>query len=127
MSKIKDRDSKIEVEFRKALWRYNARYRKNVSGMRGKPDLVFRKQKLVIFIDSCFWHNCPIHGHVPKSNVKFWEEKLNRNQQRDKKINKYYQSSGWEIIRIWEHDLEEDFDKQLRHVLKKLKISNQYV
>jgi len=120
MSKIRSKDSELEIKFRKILWKNKIRYRKNVSGMKGKPDLVFKKFKIVLFIDSCFWHKCPIHGHLPKSNIGFWNIKLEKNKRRDTEINKYYKKNGWESIRIWEHELDQNFQKKAKEVLKKL-------
>lgn len=105
MAKIRSKDSELELLFRKALWKKNFRYRKNVSGMMGKPDLVFYNRRTVIFLDSCFWHNCPIHGHMPKSNLKFWRKKLNENAKRDMRVIAHYEADGWRVMRIWEHDL----------------------
>jgi DNA mismatch endonuclease (patch repair protein) len=108
MSKIKSKNSKIEIEFRKALWRKGFRYKKNPSDYFGKPDLVLPKYKTVIFIDSCFWHGCPEHCRMPSSNKEYWRKKIERNKKRDEKVNEYYNNIDWDIIRIWEHDLIKD-------------------
>ena len=70
MSKIRSKDTKIEILFRKALWQQGYRYLKNSTRYFGKPDLVLPKYKTVIFIDSCFWHGCKKHGTKPKTNKK---------------------------------------------------------
>jgi len=106
MSKVRSKDSKIEIEFRKVLWNAGLRYRNNSTKYFGKPDLVLKKYKTVIFTDSCFWHGCKKHGTVPKTRRKFWEEKINRNIQRDKEVNKYYKKIGWRCVRVWEHELK---------------------
>ncbi|MEK9153347.1 MAG: very short patch repair endonuclease [Patescibacteria group bacterium] len=108
MSKIRSKDTKIEILFRKALWKKGFRYRKNSSKYFGKPDLVLPKYKTVIFIDSCFWHNCPKHGYLPKSNLKYWRRKIECNKERDKEVNKYYKKLGWKIFRIWEHKIKKE-------------------
>src|SRR3989344_28151 len=90
MSKIRSKDTKIEIIFREALWKSGFRYRKNSSKYFGKPDIVLPKYKTVIFIDSCFWHNCPKHGYLPKSNLRYWRKKIERNKERDKEVKKYY-------------------------------------
>lgn len=105
MSKIKSKDTKIEVLFRRALWEKGFRYRKNSSNFFGKPDLVLPKYKTVIFVDSCFWHNCRKHGYLPKSNLKYWRKKIERNKERDKEVIKHYKKIGWKIYRIWEHSI----------------------
>lgn len=71
----------------------------------GKPDFVFAASKLAVFIDGCFWHGCPLHGTLPKSNRAFWQEKLSRNQMRDKLVNRRLKALGWKTLRIWQHEL----------------------
>lgn len=116
MSKVRSKDSKIETEFRKELWRAGFRYGKNSSKYFGKPDLILPKYKTAIFIDSCFWHGCEKHGSVPKTRKKFWKDKIERNKERDKEVNKYYKKEGWRILRVWEHDLKRNHE----NVIKKL-------
>lgn len=111
MSKVRSKDSKIEIEFRKKLWGAGFRYRKNASKYFGKPDLVLRKYKTVIFIDSCFWHGCKKHGSTPQTRKKFWEAKIERNKQRDKEVSKHYKKNGWKIFRIWEHKIKASPEK----------------
>jgi len=106
MSKVRSKDSKIEIEFRKKLWKAGFRYRKNSTKYFGKPDIVLPKYKTVIFIDSCFWHGCKKHGTMPQTRKKFWETKIERNKERDKEVNRYYRKADWKIFRIWEHDLK---------------------
>ena len=108
MSMVRNKDSKIEIKFRKALWKARLRYRKNSTKYFGKPDLIFKKRKIVIFIDSCFWHGCKKHGSMPKVRIKFWKAKLKRNKQRDKEVNRYYKKLDWKLFRIWEHDLKKN-------------------
>ena len=105
-SKIKNKDTKIEIDFRKAIWKTGFRYRKNPSGYFGKPDLVSKKQKTVIFIDSCFWHGCKKHCRLPSTRKSYWLPKIETNKQRDKEVNRHYKKLGWKIIRIWEHNLK---------------------
>lgn len=104
MSRVKSRDSKIEIAFRKELWRRGFRYRKNSGKYFGKPDLVLSKHKTVIFIDSCFWHGCKKHCRIPTARKTYWVNKIERNKARDKEVSKYYKKQGWKIFRIWEHD-----------------------
>ncbi len=106
MSKVKNKDSKIEIEFQKKLWYAGFRYRKNPTKYFGKPDMVLSKYRTVIFIDSCFWHGCKRHGSIPVTHKKFWTKKIGRNKERDKEVNKHYKKDGWTAIRIWEHDLK---------------------
>lgn len=106
MSRIKSKDSKIEILFRIELWKQGFRYRKNSVKHFGKPDIVLPKYKTVIFIDSCFWHGCKKHCRIPAVRKKFWTEKITRNKERDKEVSKFYKKQGWKIFRIWEHDLK---------------------
>ena len=117
MSKVKGRDTKIEVDFRKTFWRQGYRYLKNSKKYLGKPDLVLPRHKTVIFLDSCFWHGCKKHGSIPETRKEFWENKIGGNKMRDKEVNKYYKTLKWNIVRIWEHDLRRknfDFDKIIK-------------
>lgn len=120
MSKIKNKDSKIEILFRKKLWKLGFRYRKNSGKYFGKPDIVFKKHKTVIFIDSCFWHGCKKHCRMPSSNKKYWKNKIGRNKNRDQQVNKYYKQKGWKIIRIWEHDIKKLDKYFFKTICKKL-------
>jgi len=106
MSAVKNKDSRLEIEFRKALWNEGFRYRKNVAGYFGKPDLVLKKYRTVIFIDSCFWHGCKRHCKLPTTRKQWWADKIERNGQRDKVVNRHYRKMKWNIIRLWEHDLK---------------------
>lgn len=106
----------LENEVSKALWHKGVRFRKNVRSLFGNPDISIKKYKIVIFIDSCFWHACPIHGNTPKSNTDFWSDKLKRNKERDLEVNAYYKDKGWSVIRIWEHELKDDFDGVIERI-----------
>lgn len=99
--------SALENRVTKELWRKGYRFRKNTN-LFGKPDISIKKYKIVIFIDSCFWHCCPIHGNMPKSNKDYWEKKLERNKVRDIEVNQYYKDKGWNILRVWEHEIKEN-------------------
>ncbi|MEK5499632.1 MULTISPECIES: very short patch repair endonuclease [Bacillus] len=116
MQAIKSR-SKLEDKVTKELWHRGIRFRKNVKKLYGSPDIVIQKYKIVIFIDSCFWHLCEKHGNIPKSNTEYWEKKLERNKKRDKEVNKYYEEKDWNIKRIWEHEIKEDFDETINRIV----------
>ena len=72
----------------------------------GKPDFIFRREKVAVFVDGCFWHGCPRHGSLPASNQLFWKKKLKRNRQRDATVKKALIRLGWTVLRFWEHDLQ---------------------
>jgi DNA mismatch endonuclease (patch repair protein) len=71
----------------------------------GRPDFVFRKQKVAVFVDGCFWHCCPKHSNMPANNRLFWERKLGANKRRDRHVTATLKAAGWTVIRIWEHDI----------------------
>lgn len=79
-------------------------WRRKIS-LPGKPDFVFRSERVAVFVDGCFWHACPSHGRVPKSRVAFWKTKLERNAQRDRVVTRTLKAAGWTVVRIWECSL----------------------
>lgn len=110
MRAVKSKKSLIENSVTHELWKKGIRFRRNVSELKGKPDIAIKKDKIVIFIDSCFWHMCPVHCKIPKSNVEFWMEKLIRNRERDLITTQFYKENNWSILRVWEHELRDDFE-----------------
>lgn len=105
MSAIKYKDTRAEVLLRKQLWEMGARgYRKHPN-IPGKPDLLFPKKKLAIFVDGCFWHQCTEHFRLPKTNIDYWEMKIQRNVERDRRVNAELAFQGYNILRIWEHEI----------------------
>ena len=72
----------------------------------GKPDFVFPKLKLAVFVDGCFWHACPHHSTIPANNRAFWQSKLTANKRRDILVSRTLRKQGWQVLRIWEHDLK---------------------
>jgi DNA mismatch endonuclease (patch repair protein) len=117
MKSIRSKHTKLEEKVTKALWHRGYRFRKNVKDLFGKPDIAIKKYKAVIFIDSCFWHGCPIHYNRPKSNKTYWDAKKERNINRDKEVTGYYNSLGWNILRIWEHELKDDFQHSIKKIV----------
>lgn len=105
MRAVRSKDTKMEIVFRKMLWQEGFRYRKNSSKYFGKPDIVLKKYKTVIFLDSCFWHGCKKHCRMPATNKKYWINKIDKNKARDREVNKYYKKLDWKIFRVWEHQL----------------------
>jgi DNA mismatch endonuclease, patch repair protein len=71
----------------------------------GNPDFIFPKLRIALFVDGCFWHGCPLHGSMPKTNHAFWKSKIERNSQRDHAVNAKLKQLGWSPVRIWQHEL----------------------
>ncbi len=105
MAAIRSRDTSPELALRKAIWASGLRFRKFYGTK--KIDIAFPTKKLAIFIDGCFWHGCPIHSHIPKSNQDYWIPKLEKNKKRDILTNLELESNGWVVLRFWEHELKE--------------------
>jgi len=95
-------------------------WRRNQS-LLGKPDFTFHKQKVVVFVDGCFWHSCPRHSNLPKNNRKFWEKKLQANKARDKFVTRELQKKGWIVVRVWEHELKDQI-KVANKILRALSL-----
>lgn len=93
---------------------YFASYASNITG---KPDVLFRRKKIVVFIDSDFWHGHPSRCVMPKSNRSYWEAKIARNRERDKEVNKLLKKDGWKVIRIWEYDIKHRFSRVVVRIL----------
>lgn len=119
MSRIRSRDTKPEISLRRALWGKGLRYRLK-NRLPGRPDIVFTNRRIAIFVDGCFWHQCPIHGRIPESNRDFWENKLRDNTRRDADVTQYLKSQGWEVIRIWEHEISDDLGNIVNRILLKI-------
>ncbi|MBI5355312.1 MAG: very short patch repair endonuclease [Candidatus Aenigmarchaeota archaeon] len=85
-----------------------------------KIDIAFPKKKVAIFVDGCFWHQCPWHSHLPKSNKRYWVPKLKRNVERDKRKNNAIKKEGWKVVRVWEHSLK-NMPKVIERISKELK------
>jgi len=89
----------------------------------GNPDFVFPKARLIIFVDGCFWHGCSAHSRPPKSNCDYWHQKLLRNKQRDRQVNKILRQQKWRVLRLWEHDLARKKEALcLRRILRALSL-----
>ena len=124
MSRIKASETKPEIRVRSALHRAGLRFRKNVKGLPGKPDIVMRKHSLIVFVHGCFWHQhegCK-DGGLPKSRVEFWAEKLGKNVDRDVMSLAALEKLGWKVVVIWECETEKD--ELLQRVLQQKVFSN---
>lgn len=117
MSSIKRENTKPELALRKALWARGIRYRAHYGDEH--IDIAFPTKKLAIFVDGCFWHGCPKHLRLPKSNESYWHPKLRKNIERDRAKEARLKADGWAVVRIWEHELS-DVNGAVRKIKKAL-------
>ncbi|RME92823.1 MAG: very short patch repair endonuclease [Verrucomicrobia bacterium] len=85
----------------------------------GKPDFVFPRLRVAVFVDGCFWHGCPQHCKQPSNNREFWAKKLEANKKRDRLVNRTLRSRGWKVVRIWEHELARNREGRLLAKLRR--------
>ncbi|WP_047795759.1 very short patch repair endonuclease [Exiguobacterium sp. JLM-2] len=117
MRAIRGKDTKMEIKVRHALWQKGYRFRKNDRTLYGSPDISIKKYKLVVFLDSCFWHGCPVHFKLPKINSDFWEQKIRRNTERDAEVTRHYVEEGWTILRFWEHEVKDNINEVVDNII----------
>ncbi len=108
MKSNRRRDTEPELRLRRALhalgYRYRVDYLVRVDGVKVRPDIVFTKRRVAVFVDGCFWHFCPQHFHRPKSHQDYWDEKFARNRARDRRDSDALVDAGWSVVRVWEHE-----------------------
>ena len=123
MSRIKNKDTEIELMLRRELWKRGIRYRKNVKNMMGRPDIAFKRKRLVVFCDSEFWHGYQwdTKKEEIKSNKAFWHKKIEKNIERDREVNLYYESIGWRVLRFWGDEIKKDCSRCADIIEKELK------
>lgn len=122
MSKIRGKDTSIEVKVRKFLFNKGYCYRKNVTYLPGKPDIVLPRYKAVIFVHGCFWHrhpNCK-DASTPKTRVDFWQKKFERNAANDIKKVQRLTDLGWNVIFAWECDINKYFDETMQRIINEI-------
>lgn len=117
MSAVRSTDNKIEVAFRKRLWRLGIRYRKYFKIGNCHPDIVITKYKIAIFCDGDFWHGHYEDGSQVKVNTKFWQDKIRRNKERDLENDIALRDAGWTVVRYWESDLKANLNRYALEIL----------
>lgn len=131
MKKLRSKDTGIEVQLRKALWKKGYRYRKNYAALPGNPDIVLTKYKIVIFCDGEFFHGKDWEILRPRlengKNKEYWISKISRNRKRDDDVNKQLLFRGWTVIRFWGDDIKKHTDecvKVIEEVILDLKVED---
>lgn len=108
MRAIRRRDTKPERQLSSALHALGYRFRRDfpivIGNARVRPDIVFTRKRVAIFLDGCFWHGCPEHGHKPSVHQSYWNPKLEKNRARDERNNRLLEQEGWTVLRFWEHE-----------------------
>lgn len=107
MHRQKTASTKIEMEVRRSLHALGYRYRIDRKLLAGHPwrgDIVWSGRRLVVFLDGCFWHGCAIHGTTPWSNSEWWRAKIEKNRERDRRVDGILRENGWTFLRFWEHE-----------------------
>jgi len=120
MSRIRGRDTVPEIRFRKALWGLGVRYRAK-NRLSGRPDIVIKNARIVVFVDGCFWHQCPKHFVMPRTRRQFWKNKIEGNKRRDRVVNKTLRRDGWTVLRFWEHEIDEQLARACSRILQVLR------
>jgi DNA mismatch endonuclease (patch repair protein) len=116
MSRIKGKDTGLEMRVRSALYKQGLRFRKNVKELPGKPDIVFSKARVVVFVDGDFWHGYRFPLWQDKVS-DFWKEKISKNRERDIKNHSILRQMGWTVIRLWQHEIQRDFEACIERIL----------
>lgn len=127
MSHIKSKDTSIEIIVRKYLFSLGYRYRVNYKPLPGKPDIVFTKKKVAIFIHGCFWHGHDIgcrYSHVSQSRQDYWMKKISRTKERDKEHMLALQNNGWRVIILWECEIKKEFASTMERLIMELNSMN---
>jgi DNA mismatch endonuclease (patch repair protein) len=120
MQNIRSKNTIPELLIMDELKRRKIYFAKHVDKIIGKPDIVFRRKKVIVFIDSDFWHCNPAKFIMPTTNVEYWEEKFKRNKTMDKLVNKTLKKDGWKVIRIWESAIKKDKNKAVNKILENI-------
>jgi len=123
MSRIRGKNTGPELKLRKLLFANGIRGYRVHYNLVGKPDIVFTKNKIVIFIDGCYWHRCPFCFQEPETRKEFWIRKINSNIDRDRKVNEQLKNDGWMVLRFWEHEVKKNPNDVLKKIAEMLKDS----
>jgi len=116
MSRIRGKNTGPEVKIRKMLFSGGIRGYRVHYDLPGKPDIVFVKKKIAVFIDGCFWHRCPVDFQEPQTRKEFWMKKIESNVARDERNTRQLAEAGWTVLRIWEHEVRKEPEAVVRRI-----------
>lgn len=117
MSSIKAKNNSIDRKLWALLRKNNIEFKKYAK-IHGTPDAVISNKKIAIFCDGCFWHGCSKHYKEPRTRTYFWKMKIKRNKKRDSEVSRLLKDSGYKVIRVWEHEIEENPSKSMGKIIK---------
>lgn|SRR5579863_667092 len=121
MARVRRTGTGPELALRRALRRKGLPYRAGVGrSLPGSPDVAFKRHRVAVFVDGCFWHGCPRHGTIPRTNTVFWLTKILTNRRRDRRVTRALRLSGWRVVRVWEHDIRANADKVASRIERQL-------
>ncbi len=120
MQHIRSKNTEPELSIMRELRKRKIYFASHVDSIIGKPDIVFRRKKIAVFIDSDFWHGHPNRCIMPKTNIDYWLNKIARNRRRDKEVKRKLKQDGWRVIRLWAYDVKHQFDKCIQIILTEL-------
>ena len=124
MSRQTSRDTKPEVLLRSILHGNGFRFRLHQRPVKDLPrqaDIVFRRARVAVFVDGCFWHGCPQHASWPKNNAEWWRRKIEANRLRDADTDRRLRDAGWHVVRVWEHETAAEAAERVAEVVRRRK------
>lgn len=116
MQHIRSEGTAAERKVMRELKKRKIYFAEHVKEIFGKPDIVFRRKKIAVFVDSDFWHGHPKRFIMPVTNCEYWFNKIARNKERDKQVTKELRSRGWKVIRLWDYDIKKNFEKSIKTI-----------
>jgi DNA mismatch endonuclease (patch repair protein) len=125
MAAVRSQNTKPEVALRKALWGAGIKGYRLHYPIIGNPDVVFTRPRLVVFVDGCFWHGCPQCFRMPKTHKEYWEPKIAKNVARDEKVNRQLHDEGWQVLRLWEHEIRNELPACIERIAHSLTLARE--
>lgn len=121
LSRVRQRDTRAEMQIRSRLHAQGLRYRVDVRPLRNlrrRADVVFPRARVAVFVDGCFWHGCPTHATWPRNNAAWWKDKIEQNRRRDRDTDRALEEAGWTVVRVWEHEQPDEAAELIANVVR---------